>query len=104
MLKTAAPRLVVVCEDDFNFLTKMCLGRNRELAFWMARRAARYGHVAAVHGSDASDHVNEYLSAGFRYVLLGEVESTLLELAQGKDIEDIAGLAYLSADDWAGSI
>src|SRR6202451_4278286 len=30
------PRLAIVCEDDFNFLTKMCLGRNRELAFSMA--------------------------------------------------------------------
>lgn len=96
MLKAAVPRLIVICEDDFNFLTKMCLGRNRELAFWMAEMAARYGHVAAVHGSDASDHVSEYLNAGFRYVLLGEVESTLLELAAGKEIADIAGLAYLS--------
>ena len=35
------PRLVAVCEDNFNFLTKMCLLRNRELAGWMARRRAQ---------------------------------------------------------------
>lgn len=96
LLRTKAPRLVVVCEDDFNFLTKMCLSRNRELAFWMAKTARRYGVVAAVHGSDASDHVTEYLQAGFHYVLIGEVEATLLELAGGRAIGEIAGLAYLS--------
>src|SRR5581483_7710923 len=42
-LRTFAPRLLVVCEDDFNFLTKMCLGRNRELAFWTAQAAKAYG-------------------------------------------------------------
>src|SRR5579864_7642521 len=35
-LDTHHPRLVVVCEDDFNFLSKMCLTRNRELAYEMA--------------------------------------------------------------------
>src|ERR1700685_4141904 len=39
VLEVHRPRLVVVCEDDFNFLSKMCLGRNRELAFSMAAAA-----------------------------------------------------------------
>src|ERR1700722_5766362 len=71
------PRLVVVCEDDFNFISKMCLTRNRELAFRMAEAARRRAIPAAVHGSDASDHVREYLDAGFSFVLIGEVEQTL---------------------------
>ena len=88
------PRLVVVCEDDFNFLSKMCLTRNRELAFRMAEAARQRGIPTAVHGSDASDHVREYLRAGFSFVLIGEVEATLLELAQGKPLESICGLAF----------
>ncbi|HEY3824660.1 MAG TPA: B12-binding domain-containing radical SAM protein, partial [Bryobacteraceae bacterium] len=88
------PRLAVVCEDDFNFLSKMCLTRNRELAFQMAEIAQRRDIPIAAHGSDASDHVREYLAAGFSFVLIGEVESTLLELAQGKPIEEICGLAF----------
>jgi anaerobic magnesium-protoporphyrin IX monomethyl ester cyclase len=88
------PRLVVVCEDDFNFLSKMCLTRNRELAFRMAGIARDRGIVAAVHGSDASDRVNEYLAAGFSFVLVGEVEKTLLELASGQAVETIRGLAF----------
>ncbi|HEX4278518.1 MAG TPA: radical SAM protein [Bryobacteraceae bacterium] len=94
------PRLAVVCEDDFNFLSKMCLTRNRELAFQMARVARSRGVSIAVHGSDASDHAREYLGAGFSSVLIGEVETTLLELAQGKAPHTIRGLAF----DCAGSI
>lgn len=94
MLRACAPRLVVVCEDDFNFLSKMCLSRNREVAFWMAQTARRHGVTIAVHGSDASDHAAQYIDAGFHYVLIGEVETTLLELAQGAPVSEIAGLAY----------
>jgi radical SAM superfamily enzyme YgiQ (UPF0313 family) len=72
------PDLVVVCEDNFNFLTKMCLLRNRELAFSIAKASSV---PTIVTGSDSSDHVNEYLKAGFDYVILGEVENTLAELA-----------------------
>ncbi|HLG95809.1 MAG TPA: radical SAM protein [Bryobacteraceae bacterium] len=91
------PDLVVVCEDHFNFLTKMCLLKNRELAFSMARAAAV---PAVVASSDASDHVREYLDAGFRGVILGEVENTLLALASSaeSDWSGIAGLAFKDAE------
>jgi anaerobic magnesium-protoporphyrin IX monomethyl ester cyclase len=88
------PRTVVVCEDDFNFLSKMCLSRNRELAFSMAAAARARGITVAAHGSDASDHVREYLDAGFDSVLIGEVEATLVELAEGQPLPSIRGLAY----------
>jgi radical SAM superfamily enzyme YgiQ (UPF0313 family) len=93
-LRRHRPRLLVVCEDDFNFLSKMCLMRNRELAFWMAGEANRRGVATAVHGSDASDHVREYISAGFSSVLIGEVETTLRQLAGGAAPAGIDGLAY----------
>ena len=76
------PRLVAVCEDNFNFLTKMCLLRNRELAGWMAGAARRAGVPAIVNGSDASDRTAEYLAAGFSYVLEGEVEAAIVEVAR----------------------
>ena len=93
-LKHGAPRLVIVCEDDFNFLTKMCLSRNRELAFWTARTAREYGCRTAVHGCDATDHIEDYLDAGFDYVLIGEVEETVRELAMGGPAAGVPGLAY----------
>ena len=88
------PRLAVVCEDDFNFLSKMCLGRNRELAFSMAAAARDKRIPIAAHGSDASDHPLEYLNAGFDSVLTGEVEATLVELAVGRPRAAIRGLIY----------
>ena len=92
------PNLIVVCEDDFNFLSKMCLIRNREFAFAMARVAAGRGVRAVAHGSDASDRVAEYIAAGFSAVIIGEVETTLLELALCLSLKTalsgIAGLAF----------
>jgi anaerobic magnesium-protoporphyrin IX monomethyl ester cyclase len=103
-LDTHRPRLAVVCEDDFNFLSKMCLGRNRELAFSMAAAAAARGVPIAAHGSDASDHLLEYLDAGFDSVLIGEVEGTLIELAEGRARSSIRGLAYRDASRGEGSV
>lgn len=88
------PRLLAVYEDGFNFLNKMCLSRNRDLAFAMAQIACSENVKAVVHGPDASDHVSDYLTAGFDYVLLGEGETTLLELAQRTPVERITGLAF----------
>ncbi|MGA3237533.1 MAG: radical SAM protein [Bryobacteraceae bacterium] len=96
-LEAHRPSLAVVCEDDFNFLSKMCLGRNREVAFSMAAAARARGIPSAAHGSDASDHVTEYLDAGFDFVLIGEVETTLMELAEGRPRASIDGLAYRDA-------
>ena len=93
-LETHRPRLVIVCEDDFNFLSKMCLARNRELAFRMARTANDFGIEAVVHGSDASDNVAAYLDGGFSAVAAGEPEATLLDLAQDRPRAAIAGLAH----------
>ena len=75
------PRLVAVCEDNFNFLTKMCLTQNREMTFSMFRAATDSGAPALVNSSDASDNVAAYLEAGARFVLIGELEKTLLEVA-----------------------
>ena len=81
-LKRYQPRLVAVCEDNFNFLTKMCLTRNRELAWWMARNAHQAGVPAIVNGPDATDRAQDYLRAGFDYVLAGEVEEAIVEVSR----------------------
>ena len=81
-LKQHAPRLVAIYEDDFNFLSKMCLTRMRELAWWMIDAARRTGATVIVHGSDASDHAEEYLQHGAACVLIGEAERTLAEVCR----------------------
>src|SRR4029077_8620716 len=74
------PRMVAVCEDNFNYLTKMRLLRNRELSHWMAGQAQRAGVPAIVNGSDASDRAGDHLQAGFEYVLLGDVLEAIVEI------------------------
>jgi len=54
------PRMVVLCEDNFNFLTKMCLTRNRELAFSMCQAAKEARLPVVVNSSDATDHIADY--------------------------------------------
>jgi len=76
------PDLVAVCEDSFNFLTKMCLLQNRELAFEIADLCSQRGIPSVVHSSDATDHAPSYLAAGFARVISGELEPTLLELCR----------------------
>src|SRR5271169_4363038 len=71
------PRMVAVVEDNFNFLTKMCLTCNRNLAFRMCSVAREDGIPAVANGSDATDHAGAYLEAGFEMVVMGEVESGL---------------------------
>ena len=55
-LDSCPPCWVLVCKEDFSYLTKMCLGRNRELSFWVAQAARARGIAAAVHRSDSSDY------------------------------------------------
>src|SRR5579863_9446889 len=54
-LERERPRIVAVMEDNFNFLTKMCLTRNRELAFRMAAMARETGARTIANSADATD-------------------------------------------------
>lgn len=100
-LRQHRPRIVVVFEDNFNFLSKMCLTRMRDVAYHILETSRKAGATVLVNGSDASDHALDYLQKGFRCVLLGEAEWTLLEavvhLLKGDDnaVKNVAGLAYL---------
>jgi anaerobic magnesium-protoporphyrin IX monomethyl ester cyclase len=100
-LERHRPRLVVVYEDNFNFLSKMCLTRMREVAYDILEASRKAGAIAIVNGSDASDHALDYLQRGFRCVLLGEAEWTLLEVVQSllnndnPTLRHIKGLALL---------
>ncbi len=76
------PKIVAIYEDDFNFLTKMCLTRMRELAWEMMVTARRHGARVIVHGSDATDNAMEFLRRGAECVLEGEAEYSLLYVVQ----------------------
>ncbi len=94
------PRLAVLFEDNFNYLSKMCLLRMREAAYAMMGMARERGCRVVAAGSDASDHAEEYLAHGAEFVIVGEGEATLAELIDaltGRNdtpLEAIRGLAF----------
>jgi anaerobic magnesium-protoporphyrin IX monomethyl ester cyclase len=97
MLDDVRPEVVVVMEDNFNFLTKMCTTARRDSALAMISLAAQRGCRVAVNGPDASDNPAVYLCAGADAIVLGEGEMALLELAnhwadREADLAEIAGL------------
>src|SRR6201987_2029497 len=60
-LEAHRPKIVVIYEDDFNFVTKMCLTHMRELANELATITRAAGVTVIAHGSDATDHPRDYL-------------------------------------------
>jgi anaerobic magnesium-protoporphyrin IX monomethyl ester cyclase len=105
MLRYERPEVAVLFEDNFNYLSKMCLLRMREAAFEMIGAAREQGCRVIVCGADVTDHAGDYLQRGAGCVLLGEGEETLCELldvlAADGDLKTVAGLEYL---DEAGEL
>ena len=91
------PQYAILYEDNFNYLSKMCLLRMREAAFKMIEMAKSRGCTVILCGADATDHYEMYLAKGADYVLIGEGEETLVELlgrlSQGQDPQNMIGLA-----------
>jgi anaerobic magnesium-protoporphyrin IX monomethyl ester cyclase len=80
-LRKHKPKIFVIYDDVFNYLTKMCLLRMRQAAFRMSGIAKEYGCTVVVCGSDAADHRQKYFRHNADYIIRGEGEITLGELA-----------------------
>lgn len=98
VLDSFQPDILVIYDDGFNYLTKMCLTNMREAAFKMSELAKEYGCKVIVSSSDSTDHYQQYLDHNADYVILGEAEDTLLELTRRinnrvVDNSDVPGLA-----------
>jgi len=92
-LDAERPRIAVIYEDNFNYLTKMCLARMRAAALVMVQAARDRGIPVVVAGSDATDHPAIYLGAGATAVIAGEGEITL-----GEVIDVLLGSTRVSLD------
>lgn len=90
------PQYAVIYEDNFNYLSKMCLSRMREAAFTMILMAKKRGCTVILCGADVTDHYDKYLEQGADYCILGEGEETLAELlnqlSAGKEAREVVGL------------
>jgi anaerobic magnesium-protoporphyrin IX monomethyl ester cyclase len=104
-LDRTRPELVVLYDDAFNWFTKMCLGRMRAAARGMVAAAAARGLPVVVAGHDAADDPAAYLESGAAFVIVGEVEITLGELADRIAVAPGGATALIAcggADDLAG--
>jgi radical SAM superfamily enzyme YgiQ (UPF0313 family) len=98
-IEAQRPDFLVIYDDGFNYLTKMCLTNMREAAFKMIALAKEKGCMVIVSSSDSTDHYEQYLDKGADFILMGEAEFTLLELVKAietgaTDFGKIQGLAF----------
>ncbi|HEY1888763.1 MAG TPA: radical SAM protein, partial [Steroidobacteraceae bacterium] len=108
-LRRIRPQAVVLYEDNYNFLTKMCLARMREAACRMIGAARSADARVIVGGPDATDVPQPYLAAGADAVIAGEGIEALETMLQRLDarpgigktelVQDVAGLAAGTRDD-----
>jgi anaerobic magnesium-protoporphyrin IX monomethyl ester cyclase len=107
LLRNAEPQLVLFYEDNFNFLSKMCLATMRRAACDMIGSARRAGARVIAAGPDVSDAPQPYLRAGADLTLIGEGLTTLLELLPRMDsqpkitnqdlVRGLSGIATLNS-------
>ena len=79
-LEIKKPKFLVLYDDGFNYLTKMCLTTMREAAFEMIALGKKSNCIVIVASSDSTDHYEKYLEAGADYIIQGEGELALQEL------------------------
>ena len=96
LLEKKKPKYLVLYDDGFNYLTKMCLTNMREAAFQMLSLGKEKGCTTVVCSSDATDHYKKYIEHGADFVIQGEGEITLKELINSLErkeaVTEIKGL------------
>lgn len=98
-IKMQCPNFLVIYDDGFNYLTKMCLTNMREAAYRMCKIGKENNCVVIVSSSDSTDRYENYLNEGADFVIIGEAEHTLLALINhiklgNANYDLIEGLAY----------
>jgi anaerobic magnesium-protoporphyrin IX monomethyl ester cyclase len=91
--------LVLLYEDNFNFLSKMCLAQMRGACLAMIRAARAHGARVIAAGADVSDAPGEHLAAGADLVLQGEGLAALLAV-----LPRLAGQLTASAQSLAAGL
>lgn len=98
ILQNKKPRFLILYDDGFNYLTKMCLTNMREAALKMIRFGKENDCIVIVNSSDATDHYTKYLDEGADFVIQGEGEYTLLKLIESlkknESPENLSGLVF----------
>jgi anaerobic magnesium-protoporphyrin IX monomethyl ester cyclase len=76
------PDLLIIYDDEFNYLTKMCLSEMRGAAVSFIRTAKNLSIPVVIYSSDATDFPHAYFQAGCDAIIYGEGEITIQEIAE----------------------
>ena len=98
-LKKFKPDVLVIYDDGFNYLTKMCLTAMRDAAYELINIGKEHRCKVIVSSSDSTDHFEEYLNQGADFILLGEGEESLLDILEAHtqgtyNLRSIKGIVY----------
>jgi len=97
-LDKEAPDYLVIYDDGFDYLTKMCLTNMRDAAFSLIIQAKEKNIPVIISSSDSTDHFEKYLEKGANFVILGEGETTLFDLIGALEskagLDSIQGIVY----------
>ena len=98
ILENENPTFLVIYDDGFNYLTKMCLTNMREACFEMIKLGKQQNCTVIISSSDSTDHAKKYLEKGADYIIYGEAENTLLELVSTLQKENVTAEELNSID------
>lgn len=91
-------QIVVIYDDSFNYLTKMCLTNMRDACLELIAAAKSINSTVIVSSSDATDHFELYHENGADVVIHGEGEFALAEccehIEQNKSLSEIDGISF----------
>ncbi len=80
LLTNSNAQYLVLYDDGFNYLTKMCLTNMRNATFDIITKAKENRMTVIVNSSDSTDHFQSYHQHGADVIIHGEGERTLKEI------------------------
>ena len=96
------PDVLVIYDDGFNYLTKMCLTNMRHACYQMIAKAKELGTTVILSSSDSTDHYEEYHKYGADIIIHGEAENTLVEVLseiKNKKEHTANGISYKNHEE-----
>ncbi len=81
-LENYKPDALILIDDYFNYIIKMCLSQMRQVALDMCIKAKDAGITAIVASPDTTANPHAYIENGADYAVLGEPDITVLETCQ----------------------
>ncbi|RLD60235.1 MAG: radical SAM protein [Bacteroidetes bacterium] len=102
IIEKEKPDYLVIYDDGFNYLTKMCLTLMRDAAYELIAIGKKYGCKVIVSSSDSTDQFVQYIEKGADVILLGEGELSLLETLNAfkanEGLEKVKGIVFKEGD------